>query len=112
MRRRSLLLLLFAITLPLAGCLTWQPADVSPEALFETEPPRRVRVTKTDGEVLTLEAPTIRARAIVATAAPGAVLLEDIQLLEIRRTDVVRTIAFVLPGALLVALVGKGSCRC
>lgn len=112
MRRRSLLVLLFAVLLPLAGCRTWQPANVSPETLFAAEPPPQVRVTRSDGEILTLEAPEIRAGAIVATAAPGAVLIEDVSLLEVRRVHVLRTVAFVLPGAILVALVGKESCRC
>lgn len=112
MRRRSLLVLLFVFLLPLAGCRTWQPVDVSAEALFAAEPPPRVRVTRSDGELLTLEAPEIRAGAIVATAAPGAVLLDDVSVLEVRRTHVLRSIAFVLPGAILLAIVGKESCRC
>lgn len=112
MSRRWPLIFIAVLSVPLAGCRTWQPAGMSPEALLAADPPPRVRVTRTDGEVLTLLAPEIRAGAMVATAAPGAVMLEDITLLEVRRTDVLRTVAFVLPGALLVALVGKGACRC
>lgn len=112
MRRRWLLGLLLVLTLPLFGCRSWQPAGMSPEALLAVDPPPQVRVTRTDGEILTLVAPEIRAGAMVATAAPGAVMLDDIQLLEVRRTDVWRSIAFGLPGAILIALVAKESCRC
>lgn len=112
MSRRWPLLLLLILTLPLAGCRTWQPAGMSPEALLAADPPPRVRVIRTDGEVLTLLVPEIRAGAMVATAAPGAVMLEDIERLEVRRTDTLRTVAFVLPGAILVALLGKAACRC
>ncbi|MBT8489151.1 MAG: hypothetical protein HKN72_16865 [Gemmatimonadetes bacterium] len=110
--KRWPLILLLVLVLPLAGCRTWQPAGMSPEALLEVDPPPRVRVTRTDGEVLTLLVPEIRAGALIATAAPGAVMIEDIRLLEVQRIDVLRTVAFVLPGAILVALVGKESCRC
>lgn len=110
--RRWLSALLLTLVLPLAGCQTWQAVDVSPEILLATTPPERVRVTRTDGEMLILEAPELRAGAIVATAAPGAVLLEDVRVLETRRVHVLRSIAFVLPGAVLLAIVGKESCRC
>lgn len=113
MSLRSLTVLtLLMLAVPLAGCRTWQPAEASPESLFRPTPPERVRVTRTDGVQLTLERPELRAGAIVATAAPGAVLIENVRLLEVRRVDVLRTVAFVLPGALFIAIVGKESCRC
>ncbi len=82
------------------------------ETLFAAEPPERVRVTHEDGTQLVLERPELRAGAIVATAAPGAMLVDDVRLLEVRGVSVVRTIAFVLPGAIVLAVVGKESCRC
>ncbi|NNF27804.1 MAG: hypothetical protein HKN73_11335 [Gemmatimonadetes bacterium] len=112
MSRRWPLMLLLFLTLPLAGCRTWQPAGMSPEALLAAEAPPQVRVTRTDGEMLTLVVPEIRAGAMVARGAPGAVMLEDIQLLEVRRTDALRTVGFVLPGAILIAVFAKVACRC
>ncbi len=112
MSRRWPLMVILLFALPLSGCRSWQPAGMSPEALLATEPPPQVRVTRSDGEVLTLIVPEIRAGAMVATGAPGAVMLEDIQLLEVRRVDVWRTVAFALPGAILLAVIGKESCRC
>lgn len=106
------MLVLAICLLPLAGCRTWQPAGMETEALFAMEAPERVRVTREDGEQLILERPELRAGAIVATAAPGAVLIDEVELLEIRKVDVMRSIAFGLPGALILVLVGLESCRC
>lgn len=112
MSPRPPLLLLVLLLVPLAGCRTWQPTSVSPEALFRTDPPERVRVTRADGVQLVLERPEIRAGAIVATAAPGAVLIENVDVLEVRSVSVLRTAAFLLPGAIVVAVIGKEACRC
>ena len=104
--------LTLALVLGLGGCMTWQPAGAPPETVLASSPPERVRVTRTDGVQLTLERPELRAGAIVATAAPGAVLLENVAVFEVRKVDALRTTAFFLPGAILVALVAKASCRC
>jgi hypothetical protein len=112
MRHRRLLLLFSLLTLPLVGCRTWQPAQAPPETLLLRDPPERVRVTRADGVQLVLERPELRAGAIVATAAPGAVMMQDVRVLEVRSVSVGRTAAFLLPGAILIAVIGKLSCRC
>lgn len=110
-RRR--LLLVFALLLPLSGCLTWSPAGMSAEALIlQPEPPERVRVTTRAGDQLVLESPVIRAGALVATAAPGAAMIEDVVVLEVEKVSVTRTLGLTLPGALILAIVGLQACRC
>ena len=110
--RPSALLFALVLLLPLAGCQTWQQVETDPATLVTTDRPDRVRVTRTDGVQLVLQAPEVRAGALVATTAPGAVLLENIRLLEVRAVSVARTVAFLLPGAVLVAVIGKEACRC
>lgn len=112
MHRRALALLGLVCLLGLAGCRTWQPVEADPVALVAEDRPERVRVTRQDGVQLVLEAPEIRAGAMVATTAPGAVLLDDIRRLEVQAVSITRTVAFLLPGAILVAVIGKEVCRC
>ena len=110
--RRFVALVVPFLALSLAGCQTWQPVQADPATLFTQDPPERVRVLRDDGVRLTLEGPELRAGAIVATEAPGAVLVEDVEVLEVERIHVWRTVGFVLPGAAFVALVAKLACRC
>lgn len=112
-RLRSIRLLSILILLPLAGCVTWTPAGMSAEALLQQpEPPERVRVVTSEGMELILEAPVIRAGALVSTAAPGAVLVSDVTTLEVEKVSIGRTIGLALPGVIILAVVGKRSCRC
>lgn len=111
-RMRRFRLLSLVLILPLAGCLTWTPAGMSAEALLQQpEPPPRVRVVTNEGAELILEAPVIRAGALVATAAPGAVLIRDVTSLEVETVSVVRSIGLALPGAIILAIVGIRSAR-
>ncbi len=112
MRRASYTVVLLAALLVQPGCQTWKPVTGSPEALFQADPPQRVRITRNDGFRIVLEAPQIRAGAMVATASPGAILLEDIEQVEVRGVSVLRTVGFLIPGAVIVFLVGKRACRC
>jgi len=79
---------------------------------LQPEPPERVRVITNEGAELILEAPVIRAGALVATAAPGAVLIRDVTSLEVEKVSVARTIGLALPGVIILAIVGKEACRC
>lgn len=112
MHRSAFALLGLVSLLTLTGCRTWQTVDADPVALLVEDRPERVRVTRQDGVQLVLEAPEIRADAMIATAAPGAVLLENIRRLEVQGVSITRTVAFLLPGAILVAVIGKRVCRC
>jgi len=104
-RLRALLLLIVLLILPLGGCVAWQPVTVTPQDLFADGAPERVRVTLNDGAQLVLESPVVRAGAIVATAAPGAALIEDIATLEVEQTSVIRSIGAVLPAVLILVMV-------
>lgn len=104
--------LVVLLVLQMGACVTWQTVETSPVALLQEGPVDRVRITRPDGVQLTLLAPRVRAGALVATGAPGAVLLEDVMRLEVERTSVLRTVGLVLPAALVMAIVGKLSCRC
>ncbi|MEM7414431.1 MAG: hypothetical protein AAF389_02975 [Gemmatimonadota bacterium] len=110
--RNARLPLLLSLVLLLGGCVTWQPVTTSAADLLASEAPERVRVTTTDGSVMTLYAPAIRAGAIVGTLSPGAALLDDITLLEVEQANVLRTIALTVPAAAVVGIVALVACRC
>ena len=111
-RSRGLSLLVLLLVLPLAGCLTWAPAGMSAEALIQqVEPPERVRVITSEGDELILRAPVIRAGALVATRAPGAVLLRDVATLEVEKLSIGRTIGMAIPGVIILAVVGYRASR-
>ncbi|MDH3272080.1 MAG: hypothetical protein OEN56_12140 [Gemmatimonadota bacterium] len=109
---RSRVLFPLMLVALLGGCATWQPVGTSAEAVFQDDPPDQVRVTRTDGERLIIRGPQLRAGAIVGTASRGAVLLENIRVLEVRGTSVIRSIGLVLPGVVILAIVAKEACRC
>lgn len=111
-RSRSLPLLTLLLTLGLGGCVTWQPAALPPAELILEEAPERVRVTTSEGVVLTLHAPVVRAGAVVSTLSPGAALIDDIRLIEVERTSVIRSIGLAAPAVILVAIIAKQACRC
>lgn len=109
---RGLILLVLLLVLPLAGCLTWAPAGMSAEALMQqVEPPERVRVITSEGDELILIAPVIRAGALVATRAPGAVLLRDVATLEVEKLSIGRTIGMAIPGVIILTFVGYRASR-
>lgn len=110
-RHRSLFVPVVLVLMS-TGCVTWRASELAPTELIQQEAPVRVRVTGTDGMQLTLERPQIRAGAIVATASPGAMLLDDVRTIEVERVSVARTIALTAPAAILVAIVAIASCRC
>ena len=110
-RPRRLLPIVLVLSLPLGACVTWQPVTTSPAQLMAEESPERVRITTRDGTLMTLEAPVIRAGAMVGTLSPGAALLDDIETLEVERTSVVRTVLLTVPAAIVMLAVALASCR-
>ena len=111
-RKRGFRLLSLVLVLPLAGCLTWSPAGMNAEALLQQpEPPDRIRVVDNEGVAQILERPVIRAGAIVATAAPGAILIRDITSLEVETVSVARSIGLALPGVIILTVVGIRAAR-
>jgi hypothetical protein len=112
--RRIRILLLSLFALHAGACVSWQAVSVPPEAYVRGQVPERVRVTRRDGEQLTLEGPEVRAGAIVATRSPGAVLLGDIRALEVERIDVLRSVGIMIPAALFLVIAAGHACgdRC
>ncbi len=118
------------------ACSSWQPATLSPNQvvvpgigaqlvaallLIEAEEPQEIRITRTNGEQMTLLGPEVQTDSIAGTegGAPVRVGLSEIQQIEVKRSntgDVVR-LAFlglvVMIGVSMVTLVeGDGNnCR-
>lgn len=111
-RSRRLPFLALFLALGLGGCVTWQPVTTPAADLIATEAPERVRITTSEGVVLTLHAPVVRAGALVSTLSPGAALIEDITVLEVERTSVGRTIGLAALPVVILAFVAKQACRC
>ena len=86
-RRLVAALLLLATT----GCQTWVPSTMSPSNLVTSEAPSSVRVTRTDGDVLTIREPVIRNDSIVSAAEdqiePVGVPTRDATSVEVRRLN-------------------------
>lgn len=71
-RRRGVVVLVFL--LQTGACTTWQPANASPARVFQEQTPTRIRITRTDGERITMRNPRIRSDSIIGTRefAPSA----------------------------------------
>jgi len=91
----------------LVGCQTWHPTTLSPRALLSEEAPSAVRVTRTDGEVVRINDPTIRNDSIVSADETlievDGVSTGEVSSLEVRRFNAKRTVVFVA-GAIAIAL--------
>ena len=59
------------LCLHLAGCTTWQPVQVSPQQVLESEQPAKVRVTDADGVRVVLSNPVIERDSISGKNARG-----------------------------------------
>ncbi len=89
--RRAIATLLLLLYLP--ACTSWQVGKTSPEQLFEDDPPEKVRVTQTDGSLIELMSPEVRADSLVGTVKGDTVsiALSEVQKVEVRRPDSTRT---------------------
>ena len=78
----------------LTACHSWQPTTVSPQGWTPEEQPSSVRVTRTNGEVMTVGDPTISNGSILGYSDEGvtAVALGDVRLLEVQRSSIGQTI--------------------
>ena len=91
------------LLVPLTGCQTWQPTTVGLETLIPAERPSAVRVTLSDGSILTIDDPIMRNDSIVPMEALGAPLAtSDIGLVEVQHFSGGRTIA-VVAGLIVLA---------
>ena len=106
---RSVAILL--LVLHLGACTRWEPTTLSPRALIDEEQPRAVRITRADGSRVALDHPLIRSDSIAVPpgecervfttdgraecAGVTAVALNDIQTLDVRRSDGLRTLGAI-----------------
>jgi len=92
--KRPIAVLLLAL---LAGCQSWHPTTVSARALVPEERPSSVRLTLTDGVIVTVKDPTLRNDSIVSAAADGeSVALADVQSLEVERFSPIKSIGLAV----------------
>ena len=99
--RRPISALLLAL---LAGCQVWQPAIADPATLIPVERPESIRLTLSDGAMLTVKDPIMRNDSIVPTETGGVgVPASDIRSFEVRRFSAKHTIGFIIAGVLLAA---------
>jgi hypothetical protein len=99
--RRPISALLLAL---LAGCQVWQPAIADPATLIPVERPESVRVTLSDGAMLTVKDPIMRNDSIVPTETGGVgVPASDIRSFEVRRFSAKQTIGFIIAGVVFAA---------
>ena len=82
----------------LTACQTWRPTGVGPQTYIPAEQPSTVRATLRTGTTVTLETPTVRGDSIFGITDAGVVGVasEDVYLLEVRRTSVLRSIGLGL----------------
>ena len=92
----------------LTACQTWRPTAASPQTLIPVEQPSSVRATLRSQARVTLENPTMRNDSIFGITDGGVVGVasEDIGLLEVRRTSILRSIGV---GFLLLSVANAGS---
>jgi hypothetical protein len=81
----------------MAGCYSWRPVSVGPEALINEVRPRYVRATLSDGTVVTMQNPMLVSDTIVGASRSGLVraLAGELESLEVRRFSMTRTTALV-----------------
>lgn len=86
-RRLVAALLLLATT----ACQTWVPSTMSARDLVASEAPSEVRVTRPDGNVVTIDDPVVRNDSIVSGTDPaGFMPLPGVPTLEISSIEVRR----------------------
>jgi hypothetical protein len=84
---------------PLAGCKTWEPATVSPAQVVREQAPESVRITSSDGTLVTLKAPLLRNDSIVAAGFAGVgVASSEAQSIEVARFSLLKTVALAAAG--------------
>ncbi len=101
--RRSIAALLLAL---LAGCQSWHATTVNPRTLLPEEQPSYVRLTLTDGTIVTIKNPIVRNDSIVSAEAAEAaqlgglrsesVALGDVQSVEVERFSTAKTIGLAV----------------
>jgi hypothetical protein len=73
---------LLLVTLYGTGCQAWHTEGIAPESLLATREPTSVRVTRTDGSRIVLDAPVLRPAKLEGAAASGEPLSSSAVTLE------------------------------
>lgn len=81
----------------LTGCQSWHPTTLSPRALIPEERPSSVRITLTNGAIITVMDPAMRNDSIVSTEfGVAAWASRDVRSLEVQRFSPGKTIGLFL----------------
>ena len=105
--RRVIAAVLLAL---LTACYSWEPITVSPQAMISEAPPSVVRVTLTNGEVMTVRGPTLRNDSIVFNATGETVASRDVRVLEVRDFSVGKSFGLVGLIGVVVVVVHAALC--
>jgi len=93
--RRLVAALLLLVT---TACQTWVPSTMSPGNLLSSEAPSSIRITRTDGDVVTIKDPVMRNDSIVSGAEDVPVvvglLTGEASSVEVRRFNPGKTLLF------------------
>jgi len=91
------------LALQLQACHYWEPTFVRPPRVIAEEEPSQVRITRTDGEQVTLQSPWVRADSIVGQDRSEAI--SDIRQLGTRRFSPGKTVGLLFLGVALGFLI-------
>ena len=89
----------------LAACSSWHIENTSPEQLVGEDSTRRVRITRQDGERLTIDQPRLRGDTLYGTPSrvrsspanqPVAIPLADVREIAVPQRDAGKTIGLIL----------------
>ena len=98
----------------LTACHSWQPITASPQGWTPEEQPSSVRVTRTNGEVVTVRDPTISNGSVLGYTDAGVAAtaaLGDVRLLEVRNFSIGKTVGLgVLTAGVAFAAVVVAYC--
>lgn len=91
----------FVLLPTLVACHSWRSASGPPGAFIAAERPHVVRLTRTNGSMVTLERPSVVGDSILGAAGGAAAraATADVKTLEVRYTSVPKTLALLVAHA-------------
>ncbi len=98
--------LIACILLPcyLVACSSWKTQEASPQQVLEDEQPNKVRVTLADGSRVVLKEPVVSGDTLTGSVdgEQRSIPLADVADVEVRKAEVVPTVALVVLGTAAV----------
>ena len=84
----------------LVACTSWKTQEASPQQVLADDQPDKVRVTLTDGSQVVLEEPAVSGDTLsgLDDSTPVHIPLADVADVEVRKTDIIPTVALVVLG--------------